>query len=69
MAPADKEIPPRVTVEDEEELPAEQNGAGNLLPVNSMSEVNIFVQLPQLIIRVVIFIKELFGLFSYGLSC
>jgi hypothetical protein len=60
MAPVGKEIPPRATVEDEEEVPAEQNGAGNLLRVDSMSEVNLYVQLPQLNIRVVIFIRVYF---------
>lgn len=54
MAPVGKEIPPRAT---EEELPAEQNGAH---PVDSMSEVNLYVQLHQLNIRVVIFIRIYF---------
>ena len=57
MAPVGKEIPPRATVEDEEQ-PAEQNGAGlhTEFPVDSMSEVNN------------LYVRELSGLFSLRYS-
>jgi hypothetical protein len=59
MAPVGKEIPPRATVEDEEQLPTEQNGAGlhTEFPVDSMSEVNN------------LYVRELSGLFSLRISC